>query len=475
MTSPFEQRRRMTEAPVPRLIARLAAPTVASMLVTNLYNAGDAWFVSRLGTPQAGAIGIVFAMMAVFQAFGFLFGHGAGSHVARLLGAGDADRAKVYASVSFFLSLAFGALCAVAGLLLLGPLARAFGSTDTILPHAKDYLRWVLLSGPFFTASCVMNNVLRYEGRALLAMVGLLSGALLNLALDPLLIFGLGWGVTGAGVSTAVAQTVSFLLLLGAFRSGRTACEFRLGLALRGRALVGRILAVGSPSLVRNVLGAIGPVLLNHQAAPWGDAAIAAMAIVGRVSFLVMAVAIGIGQGFQPVAGFNYGAGLYGRVREGFRFTVRAGCAVMLPLAAACVLGAEGVVRAFRDDPEVVAVGAFALRWQALSCLLHPATMTTNMLFQSIGLAGRAAFLSALRSGVFFFPLVLTLPALAGVRGVALAQPVADALSFAVAMPFLAHFLRRMPRADAPVPAAGAGGGAPATGCAPRPSSRPVR
>ncbi|MBR1608913.1 MAG: MATE family efflux transporter, partial [Kiritimatiellae bacterium] len=304
----------MLEAPVGGLVSRLAVPTVASMLVTNLYNAGDAWFVSRLGTSASGAVGIVFALMAVFQAFGFLFGHGAGSNISRRLGAGDVAGARVFAATSFFSALGTGAAVSALGLVFLEPLARAFGSTDTILPYAKQYMRWILVSGPLFTASCVMNNILRYEGRAALAMVGLLSGSMINLALDPILMFGLGLGVSGTGLATAIAQTAGFTILLSMFRGGRTASVFRIRLVSLRRRVAGSIVAIGSPSLLRNACGAVAPVLLNHQAAAWGDAAIAAMSIVGRVGFLVAAVSIGIGQGFQPVAGFNWGAGRADRV-----------------------------------------------------------------------------------------------------------------------------------------------------------------
>ena len=453
MPSASPQLRRMTETPVSRLICRLAAPTVASMLVTNLYNAGDAWFVSRLGTSASGAVGIVFAMMAVFQAFGFLFGHGAGSTIARRLGAGDVEGAKVFASTSFFLSLGFGAAVSVAGLAFLSPLARAFGSTETILPYARDYMRWLLLSGPFFTASCVMNNILRYEGRAFYAMIGLLSGSLLNLALDPLLMFVFGWGVAGAGAATALAQTVSFTLLFLMFRPGITASRFRIRHATLRPAVVGTILAVGSPSLVRNVLNCLSPILLNHRAAVYGDAAIAAMAIVGRIGFFMAAVAIGIGQGLQPVVGFNYGARRFDRVRAALAFAMAAGCAFQAALALPCGFGAARIVAWFRDDPAVIAVGAVALRWQAATLVINHPTVCTNMLFQSIGLGGQASFLSALRNGVFFIPAILVLPQLFGVNGIAFAQPVADILSFAVTMPFLVRLLLRMPRTGRPSPA----------------------
>jgi len=439
------QRRRMTATPVSRLVSRLALPAVASMLAVNLYNAGDAWFVSRLGTSQSGAVGIVFALMAVFQAFGFLFGHGAGSAIARRLGAGDVPGARIFASTGFFLALAFGTLVAAAGLPALDPLARALGSTPTILPHAKAYLRWVLLSGPFLAASCVMNNVLRYEGRAAFAMVGLLSGSFLNLALDPLFMFVFGWGVHGAGVATALAQAVSFAILLSMFREGVTASRISLRFAVFRPPVVGRIVAVGSPSLLRNFFGAIGPTVLNLQAAPWGDGAIAAMSIVGRLSFLMVAIAIGIGQGMQPVLAFNAGAKRGDRVRGAFFFTLAAACALEALLALPCAAAADEVVAWFRADESVVLVGAMALRAQMATLLPVTVTILINMLFQSLGLAGRAAFLSVLRNGLFFLPVILVLPPLLGLRGLAWAQPVADLLALAVSVPFAVRFFSRDP------------------------------
>ena len=436
----------MTETPVARLVSRLALPTVASMLAGTLYNAGDTWFVSRLGTSQSGAVGIVFALMAVLQACGFLFGHGAGSSIARRLGAGDAAGARVFASTGFFLALAFGALAGAAGLFFPTPLARLLGSTPTILPHAEAYLRWILLSGPFFAASCVMNNILRYEGRAAYAMLGLLAGSFLNLALDPLFMFVFGWGVHGAGAATAVSQAAGFCLLAAMFRPGIAASRLRLRHVSLRPAVVWQILAVGSPSLLRNFFGAIGPAVLNRQAAPWGDGAIAAMSIVGRVAFLLVAIAIGIGQGMQPVVGFNAGAGRRDRVRAALFFTMAAGCAIEALLAMPCALGAEKIVSWFRPDAAVVAVGAMALRAQMATLLPVTATIFVNMLFQSLGLAGRAAFLSVLRSGLCFLPAILLLPPLFGIRGVAWAQPVADLFAFAISMPFLFPYLSRETR-----------------------------
>ena len=317
----------MTETPVPRLILSLAVPTIISMMVTNLYNTADTWFVSRLGTSAAGAVSIVFSLMAIYQAIGFMFGHGAGSNISRKLGAKHFDEAKKYASTSFFLSIAVSAAVSAAGLVFMNPLLRALGSTKTILPYARQYVFWILLSGPFLSVSCVLNNILRYEGHAAYAMVGLTTGGILNLAGDPILMFGFGLGVSGAGLSTALSQVVSFLILLFMFRRDDVVSEFHVRNISRSGVLVGSIIATGIPSLVRQSLNSLTTIVLNHQAAVYGDAAIAAMGIVAKVTAFLASVAIGIGQGYQPVASFNYGAGRYGRVRKGFRFTSSSGTA----------------------------------------------------------------------------------------------------------------------------------------------------
>ena len=431
----------MTETPVPRLILSLAVPTIISMMVTNLYNTADTWFVSRLGTSAAGAVSIVFSLMAIYQAIGFMFGHGAGSNISRKLGAKHFDEAKKFASTSFFLSIAVSAAVSAAGLVFMNPLLCALGSTKTILPYARQYVFWILLSGPFLSVSCVLNNILRYEGHAAYAMVGLTTGGILNLAGDPILMFGFGLGVSGAGLSTALSQVVSFLILLFMFRRDDVVSEFHVRNISRSGVLVGSIIATGMPSLVRQSLNSLTTIVLNHQAAVYGDAAIAAMGIVAKVTAFLASIAIGIGQGYQPVASFNYGAGRYGRVRKGFRFTSSSGTALVGGFALLCAVFSPEIIRWFRDDPEVVAIGAAALRWQSLSGLFMSYSITAGMLFQSTGVSGQATFLSALRAGILFLPLILILPAVFGLTGIETAQPAADILSTLISIPITEAFL----------------------------------
>ena len=441
---PLSQYEKMTKTPVSRLILTLAAPTIVSMMVTNIYNTADTWFVSREGTSASGAVSIVFSLMAIYQAFGFMFGHGAGSNISRKLGEKHEEAVKTYASTSLFLSLAAGAVISVCGLLFMDPLLRLLGSTETILPYAREYVLWILLAGPLLSASCVLNNILRYEGRAFYAMIGLMTGGILNMIGDPVLMFGLGLGVTGAGISTAVSQLISFGILLSMFRGERTISRFRLRYFAKDFHVVTDILSAGFPSLIRQGLNSFTTILLNHQAAVYGDAVIAAMGIVSKVTFFISAVAIGIGQGLQPVAAFNYGARKYRRVVQAFRFTAFAGTLLLGAMAIVCIAVPAPIVAWFRDDAAVVAVGAAALRYQAVSCLFLSYSIAAGMLFQSIGVSGRATFLAALRAGICFIPLILLLPRMLGVTGIELAQPVSDILSTIISVVVTENFVRKL-------------------------------
>ena len=439
-----EEYRRMTGTPIPKLITTLALPTIVSMLVTNIYNTADTYFVSRIGTSASGAVGIVFALMALYQAVGFMCGHGSGSFISRLLGMKEDDRAVTYGATAFWMSFLIGAAISAVCFLLTNPLLRMLGSTDTILPYARQYAYWIFLSGPFLTTSCTINNHLRYEGKAFYAMIGLTAGGILNMAGDPILMFGLGLGVSGAGLSTCVSQVVSFLILLHMVTSGKTVVHYRPSLAARTFQVYWNIVRVGSPSLARQLLGALSTVFLNRQAKVYGDPAIAAMSIVGRVTFLVGAVAIGIGQGMQPVASFNYGARKYQRVRSSWLFTEVVGTILLTVMGIVTFLFAEPIIAWFRNDPEVVAIGAAALRWASVSCILQQTSVSANMLLQSTGQSRPALILASLRSGIFFIPLVLILPIFFGVSGIETAQPVADICSAFVSLPVALAFLQSM-------------------------------
>ena len=436
---------KMTKQPVGSLVITLGIPTTISMLVTNIYNMVDTMFVGKLGTSASGAVGIVFGFMSILQAFGFLFGQGAGSIISRRLGNKDEDSASVVASTAFFSSMFMGLLIGILGTVFNTKMVYLLGSTDTILPYAKTYSLFIMAAAPFMTSTFTMNNILRFEGKASLSMVGLMTGAILNMVGDPILMFGLDIGIAGAGLSTAISQFVSFCVLLSMFLSGKTQSKLSVRKITREFNVLFDIVATGFPSLVRQGLQAVSTMILNQQARIYGDAAVAAMSIVSRISFFIFAVGLGIGQGFQPVCGFNYGARKFSRVKEAFSFTLVAGEVLLGMFAVAGLLFSNQAIAVFRDDAEVIAFGTPALRYQCMALFLNPLIVLSNMTLQSTGQRAWATFLSMMRSGLYLIPMIYILTYTMGARGIQLAQPVADVLAFATALPVIVNFIRKLP------------------------------
>lgn len=440
----LEKYRKMAEEPVSRLILRQAGPCIISMLVTAFYNMADTFFVGMLKSNAAtGAVGVVFSMMAIIQAIGFFFGQGSGNFISREIGHKKFKEASEMASTGFFAALFTGVIICAVGLLFLEPLAYLLGSTDTILPYTKAYLGVILLGAPWMTSSLVLNNQLRFQGSAAYAMVGITSGALLNIVLDPLLIFTFDLGVAGAAWATIISQFVSFCILLAGCMKGD---NIHLGLSqvrLKKYYFVW-IFKGGLPSLARQGLNSVATICLNHAAAPYGDAAIAAMSVVQRIMMFGASAMIGFGQGFQPVCGFNYGAGLYRRVREGFWFCVKVTFVLLAVISAVGFVLAPQLVAIFRDDPEVVAIGTTALRYQLATLCLQSWVVMSNMSQQTMGLTVPATFFAVARQGLFFIPLVWILTWALGLPGLQMTQMVADLCTFFCAIPVQLHILKRL-------------------------------
>ena len=442
MSKEQQQYRKLVMTPVEKLIPRLAVPTIFSMMITMIYNLVDAYFVGKLGTSASAAIGVVLGVQSIFQAFGFMMGHGAGSQISIRLGEGDRDTADRLFSTAFFHAMVISVVVSVVCLIGLEPLMRLMGSTDTILPFSKNYGFYILVG------SCVLNNVMRYEGRAVLAMFGLVTGGVLNMIGDPILMFGLGLGIDGAGLSTAISQYISFGILLYMVFSKRTISRLSLRCRSNDPEVTLSIMRVGFPSLIRQMLNSISTITLNHCAMPYGDAAIAAMAIVGRIVMFIGSAMIGLGQGFQPVSAYNYGARKFKRLRDSFFFTVKTGTAVLGILAIAGFLFPAPIVQLFRDDPQVVEIGSRALRFQCIAVVMQPFSVSSNMMFQSIGRSKEASFMAMLRSGLYYIPALIVLPLFLGLTGIECAQMVADMLTTLTCIPFVARFMKETPDED---------------------------
>lgn len=443
-TKSMSQFDKMTKTPVSRLIIKLSIPAIISMMVTNIYNLVDTAFVGQLGNSASGAVGIVFGFMAVLQAIGFMFGNGSGSIISRLLGAKNTEQASKIASTGFFFTLLFGAVVAIISAFVLKPLVMLLGSTETISPYAQTYISYILVAAPFITASFTMNNLLRYEGKAALGMIGLIVGAVLNIVGDPILMFGLNMGIAGAGLSTCISQIIGFFVLLSMFLLHKTQC--RLSVKLIVPKFLPEIIGTGLPSLLRQGLNSLSTVVLNNCAAVYGDAAVAAMSIVSRVIFFTFSFALGVGQGFQPVCGFNYGAKKYDRLKTAFYFSVMLAEIIVVVMSVGLILFPGEIVRIFRDDNTVMEIGSRALVLQGLAQLFLPFCMITEMALQSVGKKLGASVLSTLRNGLFFIPLLLILSNVRGLSGIQEAQPLAVTLAVIPSAILAVRFFRELPK-----------------------------
>ena len=446
-----EKYREMTERPVKLLVCQMAVPTIIAMVTTALYNVVDAAFIGRLSTEGTAGIGISFAYMTFIQALGFFFGHGSGNYISRALGAKNVSSASVVATVGFVTPFIVGLLAAVVCLPNLSALSRLLGAPEAVVPYANDYLRYIVGATPFMMSALTLNNQLRLQGNARFGMVGIVSGAVLNIALDPLFIFTLNMGVSGASLATAISQLFAWCLLLyGTFRPESVHLNLRnFKPSLK---VYYEIFRGGLPSLFRQVFNCAAAVSLNYcaarYAAPGQEAsAVAAFAVVTRIMMFAFSVVLGFCQGFQPVCGFNYGAKKYDRVRESWLFATWVGTGFLLVISAVGILFAPQIVAIFRaEDPALIAIGAVTLRWQCAAFPLVGLFTATGMLFQNIRMTFPATLLSVCRNGLFFLPAILLLPMWLGLQGVQMAQAVADALTFVLAVPYSIWINRKLKR-----------------------------
>lgn len=440
-----EKYKQMLETPVNKLIPGLAVPTIISMLVTSIYNMADTFFVSQIGTSASGAVGVMFSAMAMIQAIGFTLGMGSGNNISRALGNRDEQKAGAFAAVSFYTAGIVGIVILLFGTLFSQPLVYFLGATPTIAPYAQQYARYILIAAPFMMTSFVMNNILRAQGNAVFAMVGITTGGILNMVLDPLFIFGFGMGISGAAIATMLSQMVSFGILFYQCNHQSGCIRIQLSNYRPTLALYGSILHAGLPSFCRQGLASVAAVVLNFAAGPYGDAAIAAMSIVTRFMMFINSSLIGFGQGFQPVCGFNFGAKRYDRVLEAFWFCVKVAVVMLTVFGVVAFVFSRPIITSFRrEDLRVIEIGTLALRLQLMTMPFQAWVIMVNMLTQSIGYGFRASIVAMGRQGLFLIPALLVFPRLFGLFGLQIAQPVADLLTFVLATVIVTGILKEL-------------------------------
>ena len=435
----------MANAPISHIIPKLAAPTIVSMLISSIYNMADTFFVSQLGTSASGAVGVIFSAMSIIQALAFMIGMGSGNYMTRSLGAGKRELAEQIVSIAFFTGIIMGLVITVSATFN-HRVVLLLGATETIAPYAEAYAHYIFIAAPFMICSFIMNNLLRFQGKASFAMVGITVGGLLNIALDPLFIFTLDMGTAGAALATGLSQFISFCILLW-MCNHQDSCisisirKFRPKLAIYREVLYG-----GIPSLGRQGIASVATVLMNFMCQPYGDAAIAAMSIVSRFMFFINSVIIGFGQGFQPVCSYCFGAGLYDRVKKACWFCIRVSTIILLVLSVISFPAARSIITLFRrNDPTVIEIGTLALRLQLITLPLQGAVIMGNMMPQSIGYGFRATLVSTARQGIFLIPLLTIMTYTIGLLGIQCAQPLADIATFILSLFVIRGIFKEFP------------------------------
>ena len=436
----------MTQTPVQKLIIQLAIPSIISMLITTVYNAADTFFIGQISTSASAAVGVCFSMMSIIQALGFFFGQGAGSSISRALGNQHGEQAGELASVGFYSAIIFGTLVGVLGLVFIEPLVYLLGATDTIYPHAVEYLSIILVGAPILAASFVLNNLLRFQGYSFYGMIGVTIGGVLNMVLDPLFIFVFHMGTAGAALATVLSQAIG-LVVLYYLNNRHSSVKIRIRNFRPRAAHFADIIRGGLPSLLRQGIASIAVICLNLAAKPYGDAAIAAMSIVSKITMFTNSAMLGFGQGFQPVCGFNYGAKLYDRVKKGYFFCVKGSFLFLAVLAVVEFFAAGTLIGVFRDDPAVIEIGTLALRLQCLTLPSFSVIIISNMMLQTSGKVVSASLVGSARQGIFLIPAVFILPAVFGLVGIQMAQPVADMCTLIMTVPLARSFLKEMDQA----------------------------
>ena len=443
----FQQGRHemMLETPIPRLVTKMALPTIVSMLVISFYNMADTYFVSSLGTAATGAVGVNLSLMSFIQMAGTALAVGANSYIARLLGEKRTEEAARVLSVAFFLSFGIGLVMLIGGFLFMEPLVQAMGARDEVIPYAISYATYILLAAPFMMGVFVLSQCLRAEGSATLSMVGVVSGALLNLVLDPLFIFVFHWGVAGAAIATALSKLVSFIVLVSPYLRGRTMIVLSIRQFHPSKTIMDELVKMGFPTFARSALMTLASIITNNIAGAFSVSALAAISVVNRIMIFISSAVLGFGQGYQPVAGFNWGAKRYDRVKSSFWFAAGVSVVCVSALGLAAALGAPQLMRVFTSyDQEMIEIGALAIRMQCLAMPSVAWVIVVNMLYAGLGRAAGAALLSIVRQGVFFIPMVLTLPRFFGVQGLAAVQGVADILTLILSIPLSIILLREI-------------------------------
>ena len=440
------RRTMMLSEPIHKIIPKMAIPTIIAFLINSIYSLADTYFVSSLGTNATAAVSVNSSLDQLIMMCGSMLALGANSYIARLLGEGDDEKASRVLSTSFFTALGIGLILTVFGSIFITPMVRLLGATPTCEKYSVAY---VLLAAPFMASSFVMNQCLRSEGSAMLSMIGMGFGGVLNCVLDPIFIFGLDMGVAGASLATAISKLVSFAILIFPYITRRSMLHLSLRNFRPSKDIVYEVITVGSSSMFRSGLAVVASIMLNDLAGNISDSVLAGIGVCTKIMMFPFSIILGFGSGFQPVAGFNWGAKRYDRVRKSYSFSSAVALIGSIVMCGVLAVSADWLIVKFAGtDMEMRRIGALCIRLQCVSLPIHAWVAVVNMLCNSLGNAGGAFILATSRQGSCFIPILYPLAHFFGAVGVASAQAVADVLTLLLAVPIMIFVMRKIKRAE---------------------------
>ena len=434
-----EQRRNMMlNEPISRIIPKMAIPTIVAFLINSIYSLADTYFVSSLGTNATAAVSVNSSLDQLIMMCGSMLAVGANSYIARLLGQNDEKKASQVLSTAFFSAFGIGALLMIFGNLFMVPMVRLLGATPTCEQYSIDYATYVLFAAPFMAANFVMNQCLRSEGSATLSMVGMGFGGILNVVLDPVFIFYFDMGVAGASLATAISKVVSFVILIFPYISRRSLLHLSIRNFYPSKDIITKVISVGSSSMFRSGLAVVSAILLNSIAGSISDSVLAAVGVCNKVMMFPFGIILGFAQGFQPVAGFNWGAKRYDRVQESYDFSSKVAFIGAFVMAVFVTVFADGLIVLFAGaDEQMRHIGRICMITQAVALPVHAWVAIVNMYCAGLGNAKGALALSTARQGTCFLPILYPLAWAFGAYGIASVQAVADVLSLLLALPII--------------------------------------
>ena len=434
---------------ISRVIPKMAIPTIIAFLINSIYSLADTYFVSSLGTNATAAVSVNTSLDQLIMMAGSMLAMGANSYIARLLGQGDQKKASQVLSTAFFLAIGLGTVLMIFGCIFMTPMVRLLGATPTCEQYTIDYATYILLAAPFMASSFVMNQCLRSEGSATLSMIGMGFGGILNCVLDPIFIFGLDMGVAGASLATAISKVVSFAILIFPYITRRSILHLSVRNFHCSWDIMSKIISVGSSSMFRSGLAVVSAIMLNDLAGNYSDSVLAGIGVTNKIMMFPFSIILGFGSGFQPVAGFNWGAKRYDRVRESYRFSTWVAIIGAVIMSAVLAIFADPIIVLFAgSDPEMREIGALSIRLQCYALPIHAWVMVVNMLCVGLGNARGAFLLATARQGTCFIPILYIMERFMREAGIASVQAAADVISLALAVPIIIMMWKKISSAE---------------------------